>query len=144
MSIKAARGELDWLLDDLVQRLPGADRAVVLSADGLLIGRSAELSEEDAEHLSAVASGFQSLAKGSGRHFGGGAVRQTVVELERAFLIVTAAGQGACLALLATSTADMGVLAYEMNMLVRQVGAYLTAAPRGGTVSMAMDPGGIS
>lgn len=143
MSSVSSAGELSWLLDDLCNRVVGAERAVILSADGLPMARSRSLSAEDSEHLSAVASGFQSLAKGSGRHFGGGAVRQTVVELERAFLIVTAAGQGACLALLASSTADMGVLAYEMNMLVRQVGAYLTAAPRGGTVSMAMDPGGI-
>lgn len=143
MSSISSAGELSWLLDDLCNRVVGAERAVILSADGLPMARSRSLSPEDAEHLSAVASGFQSLAKGSGRHFGGGAVRQTVVELERAFLIVTAAGQGACLALLASSNADMGVLAYEMNMLVRQVGAYLTAAPRGGTVSMAMDPGGL-
>ena len=27
--------ELDWLLDDLVKRVAGADRAVVLSSDGL-------------------------------------------------------------------------------------------------------------
>lgn len=48
--------ELDWLLDDLVNRVVGADRAVVLSADGLLIGRSANLADGDAEHLCAVAS----------------------------------------------------------------------------------------
>jgi predicted regulator of Ras-like GTPase activity (Roadblock/LC7/MglB family) len=143
MNSVSSAGELSWLLDDLINRVVGAERAVILSADGLPMARSRSLSAEDAEHLSAVASGFQSLAKGSGRHFGGGAVRQTVVELERAFLIVTAAGKGACLALLASGNADMGVLAYEMNMLVRQVGAYLTAAPRGGVVALTMDPGGI-
>ncbi|WAL69740.1 roadblock/LC7 domain-containing protein [Amycolatopsis cynarae] len=122
--------ELDWLLDDLLQQVAGADRAVVLSADGLLIGRSTNLSEEDGEHLSAVASAFQSLAKGTGRHFGGGHVRQTVVEMDHAFLFVTAAGYGACLALLTTEEADMGMVAYAMNMMVKRVGAVLTAAPR--------------
>src|SRR6187551_1531576 len=92
---------LNWLVDDLLQRVPGADRAIVLSADGLLIGRSKNLAREDGEHLAAVASGFQSLARGTGRHFNGGAVRQTVVEMENFFLVVTAAGTGACLALLA-------------------------------------------
>jgi predicted regulator of Ras-like GTPase activity (Roadblock/LC7/MglB family) len=121
---------LDWLIDDLVKRLPGADRAVVLSADGLLIGRSANLAREDGEHLAAVASGFQSLARGTGRHFGGGAVRQTVVELEEFFLVVTAAGAGACLALLASTDADMGLVAYEMNLLVKKVGTYLSTQPR--------------
>ncbi|WP_007026981.1 MULTISPECIES: roadblock/LC7 domain-containing protein [Saccharomonospora] len=122
--------ELDWLLDDLVNQVAGAERAVVLSSDGLLIGRSSNLSEEDGEHLSAVASAFQSLARGTGRHFGGGAVRQTVVEMDHAFLFVTAAGRGACLALLTSEDADMGMVAYSMNMMVKRVGAVLSAAPR--------------
>ncbi|MFI5609060.1 roadblock/LC7 domain-containing protein [Amycolatopsis sp. NPDC051903] len=126
--------ELDWLLDDLVKRVAGAERAVVLSSDGLLIGRTSNLSEEDGEHLSAVASAFQSLARGTGRHFGGGNVRQTMVEMDHAFLFVTAAGRGACLALLADADADMGLVAYEMNLMVKRVGAVLTAAPRAGVV----------
>ncbi|OZM73181.1 dynein regulation protein LC7 [Amycolatopsis antarctica] len=130
--------ELDWLLDDLVERVVGAERAVVLSADGLLIGRSARLSAEDAEHLSALASAFQSLARGTGRHFGGGDVRQTVVEMDSAFLVVTAAGKGACLALLAAEDADMGMVAYEMNLLVRRIGGVL-AAPRNPVAEPAAD-----
>ena len=125
-----AVSELDWLLDELVKRVAGVDRAVVLSADGLLIGRSGNLSEADGEHLSAVASAFQSLARGTGRHFGGGNVRQTMVEMDHAFLFVTAAGHGACLALLAEETADVGMIAYEMNLMVKRVGAVLTAKPR--------------
>ena len=125
-----AVSELDWLLDELVKRVAGVDRAVVLSADGLLIGRSGNLSEADGEHLSAVASAFQSLARGTGRHFGGGQVRQTLVEMDHAYLFVTAAGHGACLALLAEETADVGMIAYEMNLMVKRVGAALTARPR--------------
>src|ERR671934_1055148 len=98
MTVRPNVSELDWLLDDLVERVVGADRAVVLSADGLLMGRSRNLSKADAEHLSAVASAFQSLARGTGRHFGGGQVRQTLVEMDHAFLFVIAAGRGACLA----------------------------------------------
>ncbi|MCP2164953.1 roadblock/LC7 domain-containing protein [Goodfellowiella coeruleoviolacea] len=122
--------DLNWLLDDLVERVVGANHAVVLSADGLLIGGSRELSKEDAEHLSAMASAFQSLARGTGRHFGGGQVRQTIVEMEHAFLFVTAAGQGACLAVLGSEEADVGMVAYEMNLLIKRVGTYLSSAPR--------------
>ncbi|OLF05041.1 dynein regulation protein LC7 [Actinophytocola xinjiangensis] len=125
-----ALNELDWLLNELVKRVAGAQKAVVLSSDGLLIGRSASLDEADAEHLAAVASAFQSLARGTGRHFGGGEVRQTLVEMDRAFLFVTAAGQGACLALLADESVDVGMIAYEMNLMVKRVGAVLTAKPR--------------
>jgi predicted regulator of Ras-like GTPase activity (Roadblock/LC7/MglB family) len=123
-------GKLDWLLDDLVERVPEAQHAVVLSADGLLMGTSSGLKREDAEHLSAVAAGFQSLARGAGRHFRGGAVRQTIVEMESAFLFVTAAGQGACLAVLSDADSDIGVIAYEMAMLVIRVGQYLTSPSR--------------
>jgi predicted regulator of Ras-like GTPase activity (Roadblock/LC7/MglB family) len=141
MTAPGDAGGLDWLLDDLLRRLPGAERAIVLSADGLLIGRSQTLHRDDAEHLSAVASGLQSLARGAGRHFGGGAVRQTIVEMERSFLIVTAAGAGACLAVLAEADADLGVLAYEMNLLVKRVGSYLSSQPRFADVATGTDPG---
>ena len=125
-----AASDLRWLLDDLVERVTHAEQAVVLSADGLLIAASRGLTREDADHLAAVAAGFQSLARGAGRHFGGGPVRQTIIEMESAFLFVTAAGQGACLAVLAAADADIGLIAYEMAMLVTRVGQYLGTAPR--------------
>jgi predicted regulator of Ras-like GTPase activity (Roadblock/LC7/MglB family) len=134
-------GGLDWLLDDLVRRLPGAQRVIILSADGLLIGRSRTLGRDDAEHLSAVASGLQSLARGASRHFGGGAVRQTMVEMDNSFLVVTAAGTGACLAVLAEAEADLGLLAYEMNLMVKRVGAYLSAQPRQAGIVAGADSG---
>ncbi|MEE2046147.1 roadblock/LC7 domain-containing protein, partial [Nocardiopsis tropica] len=107
----AAKKDIDWLLDELLDRAVGSRHAIVLSADGLLIGRSHDLVKEDAEHLSAVASAFQSLARGTGRHFGGGEVLQTVVEMESAYLFVTGAGRGACLAVLADESADVGLIA---------------------------------
>ena len=124
------RAHLTWLLDDLVERVPTAQQAVVLSADGLLMGASAGLAREDAEHLSAMAAGFQSLAKGASRHVRAGPVRQTVVEMEDAFLFVTAAGQGACLTVLASADADLGLIAYEMAMLVTRVGQNMSAPQR--------------
>jgi predicted regulator of Ras-like GTPase activity (Roadblock/LC7/MglB family) len=134
MTVRPGVTELDWLLDNLIGNVAGADRAVVLSSDGLLLGRSSNMSIPDAEHLSAVASAFQSLSRGAGRHFRGGDVRQTVVEMEHAYLMVTAAGTGACIALLATEDADLGMLAYETNLMVTRVGVYLSAAPRGAAI----------
>jgi predicted regulator of Ras-like GTPase activity (Roadblock/LC7/MglB family) len=123
-------GELDWLLDDLVSRVAQIDKAVILTRDGLAVGASAGLSREDAEHLSAVAAGFQSLARGIGQHFGTGPARQTIVEMESAFLFVTAAGEGSCLAILAEAGADAGLIAYEMAVLVKRVGAHLSVDSR--------------
>ncbi len=50
--------------------------------------------------------------------------------MEAAFLFVTAAGQGTCLAVLAASDADVGHIAYEMAMLVKRVGQHISTNPR--------------
>ncbi|MFV2195860.1 roadblock/LC7 domain-containing protein [Nocardiopsis sp. LOL_012] len=126
----ADKKNIDWLLDELLDRAVGSRSAIVLSADGLLIGRSQDLTEEDGEHLAAVASAFQSLARGTSQRFGGGQVLQSIVEMERAYLFVTGAGRGARLAVIAEESADVGLIAYEMNVLVEQVGRYMEAAPR--------------
>ncbi|MFF9347627.1 roadblock/LC7 domain-containing protein [Streptomyces sp. NPDC014734] len=123
-------GQLNWLLDELVERVATIRKALVLSSDGLATGTSAELTREDSEHLAAVASGFHSLAKGVGHHFDAGRVRQTVVELDEAFLFVTAAGDGSCLAVLADADSDVGLVAYEMTLMVKRVGAHLANTPR--------------
>lgn len=123
-------GELDWILDGMVKRVTQTRHIVLLSSDGLRIASSQGLDREDAEHLSALAASFQSLARSTSEQFGGGAVRQTIVELESAFLFVTAAGHGACLALLADSDVDVGIIAYEMALLVKRVGQYMSAGPR--------------
>lgn len=124
------QGQLDWLLDDLIGRVPEVSKAVILSRDGLAIGAASTLTREDSEYLCAAAAGFQSLARGTSQHFGAGAVRQTVVEMESAILFVMAAGEGSCLAVLATLGADMGLVAYEMALLVRRVGQHLGVARR--------------
>ncbi|MGK5551559.1 roadblock/LC7 domain-containing protein [Actinomadura kijaniata] len=130
MQKTGATADLGWLLDDLVARVPHADSAVVLSADGLLMAASADMSVDDGEHLAAVAAGIQSLAKGAGTRFGGGPVRQTIVEMRSAFLLVTVAGKGACLAVLADAEADVGLIAYEMAVLVNSMSEHLSTPTR--------------
>lgn len=125
-----SKTDLAWLLDDLVRRVKQAEHAVVLSVDGLLVAASAGLSRDDGEHLAAIASGIQSLAKGAGTRFGGGAVQQTIIEMESSFLFVTAAGHGACLAVLAAEDADVGLVAYEMAVLVGRAGKFLASPAR--------------
>jgi len=127
---QGSEADLSWLLDDLVARIAQIDKALILSRDGLAIGASRGFTREDAEHLSAVAAGFQSLARGAGEHFGGGRIRQTIVEMDHMFLFVTAAGEGSCLAVLSPATADVGLIAYEMAILVKRVGPHLSVLPR--------------
>jgi predicted regulator of Ras-like GTPase activity (Roadblock/LC7/MglB family) len=121
---------LDWLLDDLTKRVEHVRHALVLSNDGLVTGASTGLAREDAEHLAAVSSGLHSLAKGSGRHFRAGKVRQTMVEFDEGVLFVTAAGDGSCLCVLSDAEADIGQIAYEMTRLVNRVGEHLGVSAR--------------
>ena len=128
-------GQLDWLLDDLVRRVGHVTKAVILSQDGMALGASETLGRDDAEHLAALAAGFQSLARGAGRHFGGGGVRQTIIEMESGFLLVSAAGSGTCLAVIAEEGADLGVVAYEMAILIRRTGEHIRVNTRASALS---------
>jgi predicted regulator of Ras-like GTPase activity (Roadblock/LC7/MglB family) len=123
-------GQLSWLLDNLVERIEPVRQALILSRDGLVVATSRGMGREDGDHLSALAAGVQSLARGAGRHFGGGDVRQTIIEMDSAFLFIIAAGEGTCLAVLSSAEANVGVVAYEMAMLIRRMGKYLAAHPR--------------
>ncbi|MEU4840715.1 roadblock/LC7 domain-containing protein [Nocardia testacea] len=124
------RTDLSWLLEELVSGLPDAESAVLLSTDGLLMGHSAGLEQTEAERFAAMASAFHSLARSAGSHFKAGGVCQTVVELDRAVLFITAAGSNACLALLASESANMGMVAFEMNRTVQRVGSHLAVDSR--------------
>ena len=50
--------------------------------------------------------------------------------MDSAFLFVMAAGRGTCLAVLTAANPNVGLIAYEMAMLVRRMGKYLAAEPR--------------
>ncbi|KAA9162643.1 roadblock/LC7 domain-containing protein [Amycolatopsis acidicola] len=123
--------ELYWLLDELVGNAPRVRHALLLSDDGLAMATSTGMRREESEHLAAVASALNSLAKGAGRQFRAGPVRQTMVELAEGFLFVIAAGGGTCLAVFTEAGTDIGLVAYEMARLVTQVGEHLYTAPRG-------------
>jgi predicted regulator of Ras-like GTPase activity (Roadblock/LC7/MglB family) len=130
MSGETSVQELDWLLANLAATVDGVLNAVILSPDGLPLGRSPGLADPDAEHLSALAAGASSLARGAGAKFGCGEVQQTIIEMDAALLFITPAGRGTCLALLAAVTADAGQIAYEMSVLVKRVGQHMIADPR--------------
>jgi predicted regulator of Ras-like GTPase activity (Roadblock/LC7/MglB family) len=50
--------------------------------------------------------------------------------MDAALLFIAAAGQGACLAVLADADADAGLIAYEMIVLVKRLGQHMVANPR--------------
>ncbi|WP_242907308.1 roadblock/LC7 domain-containing protein [Actinomadura terrae] len=127
-----ATGELDWLLDDLVERVGEVRQAVLLSRDGLVMGASGGVTRKDAEFLAALSSGFHSLANGAREHFQAKQVRQTVVELDGMLFFVMPAGEGSCLAVLSDAGGNAGLVAYETTMLIKRVRRQLGTAPRSG------------
>jgi predicted regulator of Ras-like GTPase activity (Roadblock/LC7/MglB family) len=119
-------GRFGWLVNNFAERVPGVAHAVVVSTDGLLLTSSARLPRDRADQLAAVSSGLLSLTQGAARCFEAGGVVQTVVEMERGIVLLMSVSDGSCLAVLASPTCDIGLIGYEMTLLVDQVGRLLT------------------
>jgi predicted regulator of Ras-like GTPase activity (Roadblock/LC7/MglB family) len=122
---------LSWLLTNLIERVPAIAHAIVVSSDGLPLACSQDFPTDRADQLSAITSGLISLTQGASRMFEGGAVTQTVVEMQRGLLIVVSIGDGSTLTVLAATDSDMGLVAYEMTMLADRAGRALTPKVRG-------------
>jgi len=122
---------LNFLITNFADRVPSVAHAIVVSSDGLPIAYSKEFPPERAEQLAAVTSGLTSLTQGAARMFEGGEAKQTVVDMEEGLLIVMAVSDGSTLAVLLGDDCDMGLVAYEMSLLVVQVGDALTPEARG-------------
>jgi predicted regulator of Ras-like GTPase activity (Roadblock/LC7/MglB family) len=121
--------DLGWLVGNFARRTPGVAHAMVVSADGLPVAVSDRLDRPKADQLAAIASGLASLTQGGARCIDGGLVTQTVVEMDQGLLVVMAISDGSCLAVLAAAC-DVGVVAYEMTVLVTRAGDVLTPALR--------------
>jgi len=124
---------LDWVMSRFVDDVPDAAHAILVSADGLLMASSTSIPGERAEQVAAVSSGLASLAVGAARLFEGGAVMQTIVEMEMGFLMLMSVGDGSNLTVLTTEEADIGQVGYEMALLVDRVGRTVEAQARVGT-----------
>ena len=121
---------LDWLVSRFVEEVTDAAHAILVSADGLLMAMSESIPDERAEQVAAVSSGLASLAVGAARLFDGGAVLQTVVEMEHGYLMLMSVGDGSNLTVLTEEAADIGQVGYEMALLVERVGRMVQAEPR--------------
>jgi predicted regulator of Ras-like GTPase activity (Roadblock/LC7/MglB family) len=123
--------DLNWLVTNFVERVPAVAHAIVVSSDGLPMACSEGFPPDRVDQLAAVTSGLTSLTQGASRVFEGGTVTQTVVDMQRGLLIVMAISDGSSIAVLAAADCDMGLVAYEMAMLVERVGGALTPQVRG-------------
>ncbi|MBP2325843.1 putative regulator of Ras-like GTPase activity (Roadblock/LC7/MglB family) [Kibdelosporangium banguiense] len=115
-----------WLVDNFTERVPGVAHAIVISVDGLLLTASSRLPEDRAEQMAAIAAGIVSLNLGAAKCLGAEKVNRSIVEMDYGVLLLTSIRDGSCLAVLARRDCDIAQIAYEMTVLVDQVGQMLT------------------
>jgi len=138
----AAARNLQWLLANLVEEVPGVRSVAVISSDGLLLCSSEAAGEEPPgaaaaappegprtagrADLATVVSGLASLTDGAARLMGAGAVKQSVVAMDNGCLFVMAISDGSLLGVHASPECDMSVVAYHMALFVGRAGHVLT------------------
>jgi len=128
--LSAEARDLNWLIGNFAKQTPSVAHAMVVSADGLPVAVSDRLDRPMADQLAAIASGLASLTQGAARLLDRGLVKQTVVGMDRGVLIGMSISDGSCLAVLAAAPCDVGVVAYQMAVLVTRVGEVLTPTLR--------------
>ena len=116
----------NWLLANFVKSVPGVRHTLVVSADGLLMAMSEGLERAAGDQLSAIVSGLNSLVRGAARQFDAGEVRQAIVEMDDLFLFTTSISDGSVLAVAAEASCDVGLVGYEMTLLVSRAEATMT------------------
>jgi predicted regulator of Ras-like GTPase activity (Roadblock/LC7/MglB family) len=121
---------MNWLLNSFGDEVPGVAHVIVVSVDGMLLAASDDLPADRAEQLAAITAGLVSLTYGVSRHFDGGPVQQTIVDMDAGSLILMSIGDGSSLAVLAARHCDVGQIGYEMALLVERVGKALVPGRR--------------
>lgn len=124
MSTEAAN--FSWLLDNFVKSVPDVSHTLVVSADGLLMAMSDELDRTSGDQLAAIVSGMSALTGGAARQLGGGEVRQAIIEMDSMFMFLMNISDGSVLSVVASASCDVGLIGYEMALLVSRTESTLT------------------
>ena len=125
-SLSTEAANFGWLLDNFVRTVPGTRHTLVVSADGLLMAMSENLDRTSGDQMAAIVAGMSSLTRGAARQLKAGDVRQAIVEMDGLFLFLMSVSNGSVLSVIAEATCDVGLIGYEMAMLVSRTEATLT------------------
>ena len=109
-----------------MKSVPGVTHTLVVSADGLLMAVSDDLDRTSGDQLAAIVSGLSSLTRGAARQLRSGEVRQSIVEMDTTFMFTMSISDGSVLSVMAEATCDVGLIGYEMALLVSRTEATLT------------------
>jgi predicted regulator of Ras-like GTPase activity (Roadblock/LC7/MglB family) len=122
--------DLSWLITDFTDRVTDVAHALVVSPDGVPVAVSEGIGPAQARQLSAITSGLVSLGTAAARVCQCGSVTQTRVAMGQGTLVIMSISDGSSLATLATTEADLDLIAYQMTMLVEAAGAVLAPGVR--------------
>ncbi len=125
-TVSTEAANFSWLLDNFVGSVPGVQHTLVVSADGLLMAMSDDLDRTSGDQLAAIVSGMSSLTRGAARQLDAGEVRQAIVEMDHLFLFLMSISDGSVLSVVADATCDVGLIGYEMTLLVSRTEPTLT------------------
>ena len=126
MTLSDQAKNVNWLMVNFVRTTPGVEQAVAVSSDGLLIAMSTQLERAAADKMAAIITGIRALSHGAANELAKGHVLQAIVEMDRAFLFVSAISGGSTLGVVAERGCDLGLVGYEITLLVERVGSQLT------------------
>ena len=87
---------------------------------------SSDLDRAVADKVAAIVTGMRSLADGAARVLGKSSMQQVLIEMGSAYLFVTAISGGSSLGVVSAKQCDLGLVGYEIAMLVQRVGSQLT------------------
>jgi len=118
----------NWLLDTFTANTAGVLEAIAVSADGLPMAMSAVRDRANADRLAAVVSGMTSLAGGAAHCYALGVLNRVIIDLSEGYLLITSISAGSMLGVVASRSANIGTVAYEMTLFASRAGGALTPA----------------
>jgi predicted regulator of Ras-like GTPase activity (Roadblock/LC7/MglB family) len=126
MTLSEKANNVNWLMASFVRSTPGVEQAMAVSSDGLLIALSSQLERASADKMAAIITGMRALAHGTANELAKGQVMQVLVEMHNAYLFITAISGGSTLGVVAARDCDLGLVGFEITLLVERVGAQLS------------------
>ena len=126
MEFSAEAKTFNWLLGSFASKTAGVQDAIVVSSDGLLMAKSSQRDRTDSDRLAAVVSGVASLAAGAAEWYRLGGLNRIVVDMADGYLVVTTISRGSALGVIASKSANLGTVAYEMTLFGTRAGVSLT------------------
>jgi predicted regulator of Ras-like GTPase activity (Roadblock/LC7/MglB family) len=126
MTLSEKANNVNWLMASFVRSTPGVEQAMAVSSDGLLIALSAQLERASADKMAAIITGMRALAHGAANELAKGQVMQVLVEMQNAYLFISAISGGSTLGVVAARDCDLGLVGFEITLLVERVGAQLS------------------